>query len=270
MTKSLAGRYAVVTGAAGAIGAAIARQLAADGAALALVDLSGEGLQALQSTLSSTGVEVLSVEADLGQESAVEKAMDKVTTFFGQCDILVNNVGVLPRATSFEHLTSDIWDRTFAVNLKSAFLCSRGFGRLMLDRRSGCIVNIGSSAATLPNSSAAYAISKAALLALSRQVAVEWGPRGVRSNVVSPGFIRTPLSEHFYADNETRTMRELTVPLRRIGTVEDVARVVAFLASDAASYINGQELIVDGGQMQTALMLLQRERDAYAAGRPWP
>ena len=112
MTKLFAGRYAVVTGAAGAIGAAITKQLAEDGAALALIDLSGKGLLALKSALSATGVEILSIEADLGQESDVETAVDKVTNVFGRCDILVNNVGVLPKATSFEHLTSEIWDRT--------------------------------------------------------------------------------------------------------------------------------------------------------------
>lgn len=270
MMNTVSGRIAVVTGAAGALGTAIARRLAKDGAALALLDLSGERLEVLRSSLSGTGADILCIEGDLGRDDAVEVAVAKVTQRFGQCDLLVNNVGMLPKATSFEHLTTEIWDRAFVVNLKSAFLCSRGFGRLMLNRGVGCIVNIGSTAATLPNSSAAYAISKAALVAMSRQLAVEWGPRGVRSNAVSPGFIRTPLSEHFYANDAIRTLRETTVASRRIGTPEEVANVVAFLASDAASYINGQELIVDGGQLQTSLMLLQPERAAYAAGRPWP
>ena len=268
--KSSPGRVAVVTGSAGVLGTAIARRLAQDGAAIVLLDLSDDLLRRAQETLSDTGAEILCVAGDLSQETSVATAVAEVNRRFGRCDILVNNVGVLPKATSFEHLPTDVWDRAFAVNLRSAFLCTRGFGALMLAQENGAIVNIGSTAASLPNSSAAYAISKAALLALSRQVAVEWGPRGVRSNAVSPGFIRTPLSEHFYADEATRTLREMMVASRRIGTLEEIANVVAFIASDAASYVNGQELIVDGGSLQTSLMLVQPERAAYAARRSWP
>jgi NAD(P)-dependent dehydrogenase (short-subunit alcohol dehydrogenase family) len=267
---ALASRVAVITGAAGALGSAIARRLGAEGATLVLLDISAPGLEAQASALAITAQAVLPIQCDLGQEAPVEAAVEQVRSKFGRCDVLVNNVGFLPKASSFERITTETWDRAFAVNLRSAFLCARGFGAMMLERRSGSVINIGSTAASLPNSSASYAISKAALVALSRQLAIEWGPRGVRSNVVSPGFLLTPLSEHFYANEETRTLRERTVALRRIGTPEDIASTVAFLASDAASYVTGQELIVDGGQLQTALMLLQPERAAYVAGQPWP
>jgi NAD(P)-dependent dehydrogenase (short-subunit alcohol dehydrogenase family) len=264
-------RIVVVTGAAGALGSVIVRHLAAGAAGLVLLDLSRERLMRQTSELLTThDVEVFAIDCDLANENSISQAAVAVKKRFGRCDVLVNNVGFLPKAASLERISTETWDRAFAVNLRSAFLCSREFGSMMLDQRSGCIVSIGSAAASLPNSSASYAVSKAALVALSRQIAVEWGPRGVRSNIVSPGFLRTPLSEHFYAADSARQARELTVPVRRIGTPEDVARVVSFLTSDAASYVNGQEVIVDGGQSQTSLMLLQPEREAYANARAWP
>jgi NAD(P)-dependent dehydrogenase (short-subunit alcohol dehydrogenase family) len=268
--KPLAGRVAAITGAAGALGLAISRRLAEDGAGLVLLDLSAALLDRAAASLSGTGADILCIEGDLGCENAVQTAVVRVTEKFGRCDILVNNVGILPKAVSFENFPTELWDLTLTVNLKSAFLCTRGFGSLMLAQRKGSIVSIGSSAASFPNSSAPYGVSKAALLALSRQVAMEWGPRGVRSNAVSPGLIRTPLSEPFYANDATRNLRETAVASRRIGTTEEIAGVVTFLAGDDSSYINGQEIVVDGGLSRTALIMLQPEREAYAACRSWP
>ncbi len=261
---------AVITGGAGALGLAIAHRLAADGVNLVLLGRSAEKLQGAEAALARSGVEILCAAGDLAAEAVVLSTARSVEEKFGRCDILVNNAGALARATSFENISAETWDRALAVNLTSAFLCTRVFGAMMLRQGKGAVVTIASTAASLPNSSATYPVSKAALVALSRQVAVEWGPRGVRSNAVSPGFLRTPLSAHFYANDATRAAREMAVASRRIGTPEEVAEVVAFLASDAASYVNGQEIVVDGGFLQTSLMLLQPEREAYAARRPWP
>ncbi len=175
---------------------------------------------------------------------------------FGRVDLLVNAAGLTDRGTILD-TTPERYDEIFDVNVRAPFLCAKHFGADMLQRRAGSIVNIASIAATLPNTTVPYGPSKAALLALTRQIAVEWGPRGVRCNAVSPGLVRTPMSEASYADPEIHAMRLGMVASRRIGKPADIAQVVAYLASDAAAYVNGQEIVVDGGFIHTPLMRIQ-------------
>ena len=133
----------------------------------------------------------------------------------------------------------------------------------MLSAGRGSIVNIGSIAASKPNASPAYSVSKAGVLALTRHTAVEWAPRGIRTNAVSPGFIRTPLSAVHYANDELLQWRTSLVPVRRLGSTSDIADAVAFLASEAAAFVNGQDLVVDGGFLETSLMHAQPKADQY-------
>jgi len=258
----LDGKVAAVTGAAGGIGAAIAQRLAQLGASVALIDLPSAAT-ALSAQAKELENHVITVACDIVDEHSVAEAAAKVTGALGPCDILVNNAGVLSPHSSLQNLSVAEWDRSMDVNVRGAFLCARAFGPAMLERRRGSIVNIASISAFKANASPSYSVSKAAVLALTRHIAVEWGPQGIRTNSVSPGFIRTQLSQIHYADPEQLKARVDVVPLRRLGLPQDVANAVAYLASDAAGFVNGQDVIVDGGFLETVLMHVQPKKDQY-------
>lgn len=251
----------MVTGAAGGIGSAIAARLSELGATVALLDLP----HALSVSESTTQALLLgrARPCDIADPVSVADAAAWVKAHLGACDILVNNAGVLGPHTSIQDTTLDNWERLMTINLRGAFLCTQAFGAHMLERSIGCIVNIGSIAAVKPNASPAYSVSKAGLLALTRHTAVEWGPRGIRTNAVSPGFIQTPLSAGHYANPESLAWRTGLVPLRRLGATGDISNAVAFLASDASGFINGQDLTVDGGFLETPLMHAQPKAEQY-------
>jgi NAD(P)-dependent dehydrogenase (short-subunit alcohol dehydrogenase family) len=151
------------------------------------------------------------------------------------------------------------WNLLLSVNLTGYLLCAQAFGKAMIERGRGAIVHTASIAGSNAQAfSGAYSVSKAGVLMLSRQLAVEWGPHGVRSNVLSPGLVRTPMSEEFYLAPGVAERRAAAVPLGRVGTPEDMAQAVLFLASDRAGFINGQEIIVDGGFEHMLMSLVPR------------
>lgn len=248
-SDALAGRIAVVTGANGGLGGAIVAQLAAMGARVVLIDLR-------ESVVDVVG-DHLSLACDISSEVSVAEAAQIVEQKYGRCDILVNNAAILPKPVGLQETSEADWNKVLDVNLKGSFLCSKHFGRSMVNNESGSIVNIASIAASAPNGVAAYCPSKSAILGLTRQIAVEWGPKGVRANSVSPGLVRTPMSEPFYANPANLVARTAVIASRRVGVPQDIASVVAFLVSDAASYVNGQEIIVDGGFLRSSLMNIQ-------------
>ena len=249
----LSGKVAVVTGAAGGMGRAVAAGFAAAGAAVALLDRDAAGCGALAAELD--GARTLALGCDTTDEASAAAAAEAVAARLGPPDILVNNAGVL-RPGPLSSLGLAEWNALLAVNLTGYLLCAQAFGRPMMERGSGALVHIASIAASNPQPrSGAYSPSKAAVAMLSRQLALEWGPSGLRSNVVSPGFVRTPMSEAFYAAPGVKERREAMLPSRRIGTPADIADAVLFLASPRASYVNGAEILVDGG-LGTALMEL--------------
>ena len=238
---------AVVTGAAGGLGASVAEELARAGASLALLDLSLDALQPLADTLEQqTGRRPLTLQCDVADAEAVDRVAATVESEAGPCGVLVNNAAVYQRAPLDEH-SLDLWNLTLAVNLRGYFLCTRAFGRSMLAHGGGSIVNVSSIAERGPTIGAvSYCVSKAAVGALTRQTALEWGPRGVRANAISPGFMMTPMSSSF-GEDEIVAQREQRVPVRRIASTDEVARVVSFLAGPASSYVSGATLTVDGG-----------------------
>ncbi|MDP9995293.1 NAD(P)-dependent dehydrogenase (short-subunit alcohol dehydrogenase family) [Variovorax boronicumulans] len=250
----LDGRVAVVTGASGGLGVAICERLVELGALVAHLDLQ---------TPKGVAAPHLAISCDITDEASVEAAAAEVEKRLGRCGILVNNAGILVPHTSLQKMALKTWHRSLDVNLTGTLLCTQTFGQHMLRAGSGAIVNIASIAGSKANASPSYSVSKSAVLGLTRHTAVEWGPRGIRTNAVSPGFIQTPLSAEHYKNEDATRHRIGLVPVRRLGTPRDIANAVAFLASNAAAFINGQDLIVDGGFLETPLMHAQPKADQY-------
>ncbi|WP_313623470.1 SDR family oxidoreductase [Achromobacter sp.] len=245
-SNALRGRVAVVTGAAGGIGLAICQHLRSMGAAVAQLDINA-------SDTPADVPDLLNVRCDISDPDSVADMADQVRKRFGRCDVLVNNAAVSTAPIGLEELPLDLWDRIFRVNLRGALLCAQAVIPLMLEQQAGSIINVASISAQSPTRVGAYGTTKAALQALTRQMAVEWGPRGIRANSVSPGMIRTPLSEAHYRDESVLEKRISHIPARRIGLPSDIAGTVAFLASDASRYVNGQDIVVDGGFLRASL-----------------
>jgi NAD(P)-dependent dehydrogenase (short-subunit alcohol dehydrogenase family) len=254
----LHGRTFVVTGAGSGIGRAIAAAAAAAGAATVLLDRDRAGAEAVAEALSAKGGRALALGCDTSNAESVSAAAEEARRRVGPCDVLVNNAGIL-RAGALESLPLADWNETLAINLTGYFLCAQAFGRQMLDAKRGSIVHIASIAGNEPQlRSGAYSASKAGVLVLSRQIAAEWGPSGIRSNAVSPGLIRTPMSEAFYAAPGVAERRAEVIPSRRVGTPEDIAEVVLYLASDRAAYVNGAEIATDGAFNAVLMGLIPR------------
>ncbi len=249
-------KNAFVTGAGGDIGAAISASAAAAGYRVCLVDQNGGKARAQAASLSGA----LGLECDVTDDASVEAALDAAAAQFGAPpDLVVNCAGIAIFAPLMEQ-TLEAFRRVLDVNLVSGFIVGRAAARRMAVRGSGCIVNITSINGVTPApNSGAYPASKAGLAKLTELMAVEWGPLGLRVNAVAPGFIDAGLSAPFFANPVVRDLREKAVPTRRLGTAQDIADAVMFLGSDAASYINGHEIVVDGGASRALLALLPRE-----------
>ncbi|WP_343737437.1 SDR family oxidoreductase [Achromobacter sp.] len=245
-SDALQDRVAVVTGATGGIGLAICEHLHAMGAAVVQVDVNA-------CSAGSDADGRLNVRCDVSDSASVEEMANQVRTRFGRCDILVNNAAVSAAPVGLEALPLELWDRIFRINLRGALLCAQSVFPLMRDQQGGSIINVSSISAQTPTRLGAYGTTKAALQALTRQMAVEWGPLGIRANSISPGMIRTPLSEPHYRNEGVLHKRIASIPARRIGRPADIGGAVAFLASDASSYVNGQDLVVDGGFVKASL-----------------
>ena len=243
----LEGKVCVVSGAGSGIGAAIARGLAEVGAKVALLDRDVEAAERVAAALRDDGAIALAVPCDVADEGAVVAAAATVRRELGACAALVNNAGLL-RAGSLDSVSIADWNAVLAINLTGYLLCAREFGRDMVEAGEGSIVNVASVSALHPQTrSGAYSPSKAAVLLLSKQMAAEWGPRGVRSNAVCPGMIRTALSAKFYEEPGFEAKRAAVTASRRVGEPVDIANPVIFLASPRSAYLNGAELVVDGG-----------------------
>jgi NAD(P)-dependent dehydrogenase (short-subunit alcohol dehydrogenase family) len=237
---------AIVTGASRGIGRGIAESLAEAGYDIGLWDLDQQVLDTAQG-IAELGVNTLGVQVDVTDPAEVASATAEVVRSLGQPTVLVNNAGIAERGY-LESVELAKWDKVMAVQPRGILICSQAVVGPMLERRSGCIVNIASVSGMMPQPLfTAHSPSKAAVIALTQQMAVEWGPRGVRVNAISPGMVPTSVSESVYDEPSLYEQRRSLIPLRRIGTPREMGAVVAFLVSAAASYVTGANIVVDGG-----------------------
>lgn len=241
----LSGKCAIITGAARGIGAGIAQRYAAEGCALALCDLNEDGVQAFAAELRAQGAEVLAGVADVTQRDSVQGFVDAAVAQFGQVDVLVNNAGIFFNAV-FEDMSDDQWESMLRVNVTGVFLPSQIVIRHWLanDIR-GAIVNLASISSLIAfTHSAAYGTSKAAVAGLTRHIALQYGPQGIRANAMAPGIIDTSMLP---SQEDMQRWAQERIPLRRPGTPEDVAELALFLACDESRYLTGTVVPVDGG-----------------------
>lgn len=241
-------RVALVTGAAGGLGSGIARQLAQDGATVALCDLNAD---AGEERAREIGGRAAYFQLDAGLEEEWRRCTDAVLQRFGRIDILVNNAGINGRKPIMATTASE-WDRTLRVNLTGAFLGIRAVAPVMRDQGGGVIVNVASTSGLVGHPDAPYSASKWALRGLTKTAALEFADWGIRVNSLHPGSVPTALHDNA-PPGHAEVWRKL-IPMRRPGRVEEIAEAVAFLASDRSSYMTGTELVLDGGLSECGLL----------------
>lgn len=243
----LAGRTCLVTGASRGIGRGVAIELARAGAAVAVTARSASDLAGTVRDVEAAGGRALAVALEVRDRASIRSAADSVESRLGPVDVLVNNAGV-QRLRHALDVTEDDWDYVLDINLRGLFFCCQELGRRMVERGRGKIVNVSSAAGLIPSAErAAYASSKAAVLMLTRVLAVEWAERGVTVNAVAPTFVETELAAQTLDRPGAREAILARIPLRRLATAQDVAAAVRYLASPAADYLTGATISVDGG-----------------------
>ena len=256
-------KVAIVTGAAQGIGKGIAFGLAEAGADVVNCDQNLDGAERVANEIRALGRRAMVAQADVSKSSDVNRMVQQTLETFGKIDILVNNAGIAV-VCAIENLREEDWDRVIEVNLKGAFLCSQAVGRHMIERKSGgSIVNLASITADMPRpNGGAYTPSKAGVIGLTRLLALEWAKHGIRVNALSPGPIMTALQRKVFPSEKLLEARNRAVPMNRHGTLEEMARVAVFLASDDSSYITGANIIADGGSL-TSMFYLVHELAEY-------
>jgi len=242
----LKGKTAVITGSSRGLGKAIAFKLASMGANIVINGTNGSAaIDATYEEFKAAGFNVLVVKGNVNDENDVKNLVNSAVETFGTIDILVNNAGIT-KDKPMAMMSEQDWDDVIDINLKGSFLCTKYTGKVMIKKRTGKIINISSVAGRYGNPGQAnYSASKAGLIGLTKTVAKEFAPRGITCNVVTPGLIVSDMTEALPEDIRKNYLKN--IPLGRFGTPEDVANVVAFLASDDSNYVTGQVIDIDGG-----------------------
>ncbi len=254
MSENLKGKVALVTGAARGIGAAIAKELASRGADVAVCDLKGEWCDETVAALASLGVKAKGYGVNVAVSAEVDACVKAVLADFGKIDVMVNNAGITKDGLLMR-MSDEDWDAVLNVNLKGTFLFTRAVSRPMMKNKDaagntlgGSIINIASVVGIMGNAGQAnYTASKGGVIALTKTTAKELGSRNIRCNAVAPGFIQSKMTDVLPEDVRKAYMD--TIPLKRFGTAEDIAKAVAWLAGDDSSYVTGQIISVNGGMI---------------------
>jgi 3-oxoacyl-[acyl-carrier protein] reductase len=246
-------RIAVVTGGARGIGAGTAKRLAADGLAVAVLDLKEGDCGATVDAITAAGGRALAVGADVSDPDQVQAAVDKVAAELGPPAVLINNAGVI-RDNMLYKMTVDDWDAVLGIHLRGSFLMSKACQKYMVDQRFGRIVNLSSSSALGNRGQANYSAAKAGLQGFTKTLAIELGQFGITANAVAPGFIATDMTASTAARigigfEDFQKAAAAGIPVRRVGTPADVAHVISFLVSDGAGFVSGQVIYVAGGPL---------------------
>lgn len=251
-TADLRGRVALVTGASGGLGAHFAEVLARSGARVAVAARRGEACAAVRDAIRATGAEAEVFQLDVTDAASVRDAFGAAEAHFGGLDILVNNAGISAAGPTLD-LPEEDWDRVVDTNLKGAFLCAQAAARIMTARGGGAIVNVASILGLRVAAQVApYVASKAALVHLTRALALEWARHAVRVNALCPGYVETDINRGFFASAAGQAMVK-RIPQRRIGAAEDLDGPLLLLCSDASRYMTGAEIAVDGGHLVSSL-----------------
>ena len=247
-------RVAAITGAGSGIGEATAYRLSSDGFDVVLLDINPAKVEAVARTVNDRGGCALPLELDVTSSDSVEAAFGAIERWRKTPDVLVNSAGIM-KVVSVMDCTPIDFQTVMQVNVTGSFLCSQRAARGMIEQRYGRIVNLSSVSADRAGvGRIAYGTSKAAVMALTRQLAMELGAFGITANSVAPGPICTSMTREIYT-SETRCAFESMIPVRRLGTVDEVAQAIAFLSSDAAEYVNGTTLVVDGGYLAAGVTI---------------
>jgi len=243
----LQGKIAIVTGASGGIGQAVAVAMAKAGADVAVCGQNKDRLAATADLISATGRNVLSYSMNISQAESIQQTVDDVHKNWGRVDIMVNNAGIT-RDGLLIRMSEEDWDEVMNVNLKSVFLFSKAVARIMMKQRSGSIVNVASIIGLIGNPGQGnYSASKGGIIAFTKSMARELASRNIRSNAIAPGFIETPMTDKIPADLQKKLLD--SIPLGRYGKPEDVADLAVFLAGNRSSYITGQVISICGGMV---------------------
>ena len=251
MAGRLDGRVALVTGAARGIGAATALRLATEGASVALADLDESQAQQAAQQIDASGELTLAIACNVAESDQVQQMVDRTVERFGRLDILVNNAGITRDNLLFK-MSEDDWDAVIGVHLRGAFLCARAAQKPMVEQQYGRIISLSSVSALGNRGQVNYSAAKAGLQGLTRTLSIELGPFGITANAVAPGFIDTEMTRTTAArmgltPEQLQAGAAARIALRRVAQPSEVASVIAFLASDDASYVSGQVIYVNGG-----------------------
>jgi NAD(P)-dependent dehydrogenase (short-subunit alcohol dehydrogenase family) len=242
------GKTILITGASRGIGEALAKGFCELGGEVVLTSRKQESLDKVAAEITGKGGKACAIACHVGKAEDRQKLVDEVIKRFSKIDVLVNNAATNPIFGPAMNATEDAWDKIFDVNLKGPFLLTKAVAASMMEKGGGAIVNVSSVAGIKPMMGlGVYSISKAGLLMMSKVLASELGEKGIRVNAVAPGVIKTKFSEALWKNDFIRKVVESSSPLGRLGEVEDVVGTVVFLASDAARYITGETIVVNGG-----------------------
>jgi NAD(P)-dependent dehydrogenase (short-subunit alcohol dehydrogenase family) len=244
----LTGKVALITGSTKGIGKSIAEEMARAGAKVVVSSRKADAVESVTKELVAQGHEAIGVPCNIGSKQELQNLVDKTMEKWGRIDILVCNAAINPHFGSITKVTDEVFDKMMGSNVRSIFWLSNMVLPQMAERKDGAMVIISSIAALRgSNVNGLYGVTKAADAGLGRALAVEWGPHNIRVNSIAPGLIKTDFARALWEDDERRKRREATSPLRRLGDPQDIGGVAVFLASDAARFMTGQLLVVDGG-----------------------